>query len=416
MRLPLVFVRKLSLYHRSMSFTGPRLIQQISVEYVPPFQKEREELSATLPVPFSPLEVLEGLEFFVLCPNGNRIPIETICEEVERDPAGAVLRTIQDRLVLVLEAVRNGKLYWHQAFYCSTGMSSDMPGTWLPFTGLMLETSNKAAETRNERKKSVDAWFAKDEYSKLPPRLPPRPATLTSTLTGTFQSVYGKSFLPEGDDIPTRFGTPSFLYASYTLGGTAFAELNEKAYTVFDGSPLILDPSPLKPCFTDPTRFPIASVPSVNAYIEQNEAIPIYNLFRHLGVKPIGLSKLSVPVEAVNSYDSGMVVASKPVSYSIPSLARYTVLYEYLRQLYIDNKLGKLSSAELPAKIQEQSLPAMVAYLNASNVVFDEAPFRMGIRPGDEVYYGGKRRKVSKRLRRTRRSNPRKTRSRKHRL
>lgn len=101
---------------------------------------ESLRISLSLPDPTKVRESLKDLKFYALCPDGKRIPVEDMCDENDNN---LVLRTFEDRLVLVIQAVRgsgasNERVYWNQAFYLSTGTSSGMPGTWLPFDGILL--------------------------------------------------------------------------------------------------------------------------------------------------------------------------------------------------------------------------------------------------------------------------------------
>ena len=86
-------------------------------------------------------ETLLTLEFSALCPDGRIIPVDKLCEDYQKKPDGLVLRTLEDRLVIVLQAKFPGQEtpYWQQAFYLSTGMNSGMPKTWLPFDGILLK-------------------------------------------------------------------------------------------------------------------------------------------------------------------------------------------------------------------------------------------------------------------------------------
>jgi len=185
--------------------------------------KDIQELKAfksTLPDPNTMLKKLHTLQFYALCPNGKRIPVNTICEEYSKDPNGLAFRTFQDRLVLVIQAVfqeeeYNGSLsvllnktetvYWQQAFYLSTGTSSDMKDTWLPFDGIYIEGNlsrtigyGKGRE-RIGKEKTLrgDLWFSKSAFEN-PEGWSSQHPTFDEYKSEALYDRYGSLYLPEG--------------------------------------------------------------------------------------------------------------------------------------------------------------------------------------------------------------------------
>ena len=103
-------------------------------------EKVLDALRRSLPNPDDVRATLLNLRFFALCPDGRRVPVEDLCKEYEKDPRGLAYRTFENRLVLVVQAIFPDEIiYWQQAFYMSTGKNSGMPGTWLPFDGIVLQ-------------------------------------------------------------------------------------------------------------------------------------------------------------------------------------------------------------------------------------------------------------------------------------
>ena len=128
---------------------------------------EFKRFEATLPDIPQVRAALFALEFYALCPNGKRIPVQSICEEYTKDPKGLVYRSFDNRLVLILQAVFPGKEipYWQQAFYLSTGQSSEMKNTWLPMNGIMLNDEYSYYTESSGGKKELELWYSKDEFA-----------------------------------------------------------------------------------------------------------------------------------------------------------------------------------------------------------------------------------------------------------
>jgi hypothetical protein len=234
-----------------------------------------EAVKRTLPNVIEVREKLLTLRFFALCPNGNRIPVESICEEYSRNPNGLVYRTFEDRLVLVIQAMfpDREQPYWQQAFYYSTGKSSGMPLTWLPFDGIVMQglyfqkanskplpqlkqmasafarffpakkkannefnfLNNETLEPRHTTY-TGQAWFSKNPFynwsqSSTKSFGPSAPVSLTPRMqiNELLDKAYGPLYLPEGNYLSSgygfsRFGTASYALASHALGGKVFEE------------------------------------------------------------------------------------------------------------------------------------------------------------------------------------------------
>lgn len=181
-------------------------------------------------------ESLLGLQFFALCPDGRVIPVDKLCEEYEKKPDGLVLRTLEDRLVLVIQAKFPGKEtpYWQQAFYLSTGTSSGMPKTWLPFDGILLKGSLSRPPPPRVQTQADREFFAR-LFSSLPAAKPvsrsPFPSPLRQPPLGLGHLAFGQStavkpvavaaqLKPPKPEKPALTGAPWFSkegFHNYTL-------------------------------------------------------------------------------------------------------------------------------------------------------------------------------------------------------
>lgn len=322
---------------------------------------------------------LTDLVFYVLCPNGKRIRVENICEEVEAHPeVGYALRTFDNRLVIVVEAIfpeeriYNGslsvmvdyvpeRLYWRQAFYLSTGESSDMSNTWLPFSGIVIDANIDRRYVAGNVIGST--WFSKMEYGSgleftLEPHkiyMPPLSREEREKLE-ILKEIYGQVYLPEKNFLESffhtnpfdRWGCPSFVLASHALGGNVFTNKSSRRGQVFfredERNSLfgklvakVNTSSPLQECFLRmKTEEPPSNVMKINKYIDEHKAIPIMNAFRELGVFPPGLSFLQVPFPELG--------------YSVPVKGYYHMLLEVVNYHWKMYKLGKFTAEQIREK------------------------------------------------------------------
>ncbi len=381
---------------------------------------------------------LEELEFYVLCPNGKRIRAEKMCEEFERNPdEGYAYRSFDNRLVVVVEAIfpyepiYNGtmsvmvnyipeKLYWRQAFYLSTGESSSLPKTWLPFSGIIINANVMRAARTYDKTVSGTSWFSKTEYIsgsfhstyKYGLKFPPVTRADNETLQW-LDRLYGKLYLPEGNVLEStyrnpfdRWGTPSFALASHALGGYFFENPPGSRY---GGGDILFynysrrpeyerviqklnKDSPLQPCFPMMQKnYSPTNIHTINQYIDKHKAIPIMNAFRDIGVFPPGLSFLQVPFEGL--------------PYSMPITEYYYMLLEVVHHFWKLYKLKKIS-AEKVRSIFSNPQSLLKDYLTKERrkeSVFPNEPhykykLRTNIIPAKNIpFYGGTRkRKVRK--------------------
>lgn len=312
---------------------------------------------------------ISELLFFAILPNGKKIPVESICEHYNLYPEQTFLRTFDDRLVLVIEAVMPkgyywngnwshlsgtipipGETYWKQAFYFSSGQSSGMRNTWLPFNGIVMKPRRRTNLNKNLKHITV-GWFEKEHFvgSGIPGlNMTCKKTDILNKLSEEAKKeldLYNTFYLKEGQKFPdytknnnyhayyrfdSRFGPVSYLLASYKLGGSEFGELEENNN---DDAPAInmnnmirriinrqkrdkekikthfpilttlklqleyrnpLPPSPVKQCYILAQKsLPKSKVNVVNDYIERNEALTIHNAFRNTGIVIKPLSKVA---------------------------------------------------------------------------------------------------------------------------
>jgi hypothetical protein len=381
---------------------------------------------------------LDLLEFYVLTPNGKRIRAEKMCEEFERNPdEGYAYRTFDNRLVLVVEAVfpfqpiYNGtmsvmvnytpeKVYWRQAFYLSTGESSSMPSTWLPFSGIIINAKTMRSIRTYDKTVSGTSWFSKLEYisgssittDRYQIRFPRLNAGDRAKLE-ELDRLYGRLYLPEGNVLEgiyrnpfDRWGTPSFALASHALGGYFFVN---PPHSPHGGGDILFynyshiseyqkviqklnKNSPPQRCFRFMQRnYSPTNILTINQYIDKHQAIPIMNAFRDIGVFPPGLSFIQVPFEGL--------------PYSMPITDYYYMLLEVVFHFWKLYKLQKIS-AEKVRSIFSNPQSLLKGYLTKERRTQDVFPnephykykLRTNIIPAKNLpFYGGTRkRKVRK--------------------
>lgn len=392
-------------------------------------KNELKRFKATLPDIDNETERLQDLQFFALCPNGKRIPVESICEEYNRDPAGLALRTFDDRLVLVIQAIfpMQTTPYWNQAFYLSTGESSGMGGTWLPFNGILMQGDRSRIVTKfypqfeyrerreNEKNLIFSGWFSKQELcAPMDRTIPPTLYTTEDHKKQRLEEVYGRFYLPEGDYLWyksgfDRFGTVSFALASHALGSKLYnhregssifriyGHLSEKTNlnTPTEKMVRILNkPSPPQKCFEEmASTYPIAKPYEVNAYIDKHHAIFIMNAFREYNVFPPGLGFLNTPFQNLG--------------YSMPLMGDWGGLADYVHKVWIEFKLGNLTIDDVKKKFANPK-EAILKYKKKSRencILPNEPGYRFIIHPklreekhkNNLKYYGGRRRQTKRR-------------------
>lgn len=411
------------------------------------FNKQLPDINNTIK------ELLSYTIYFALCPNGKRIRVEDLCKEYARDPTGLAYRTFDDRLVLVLQAVNlgdptyvnygnlteipieSGVIYWQQAFYLSTGESSGMGGTWLPFNGILIKSETERELIRfypsyerrerraNEKTLQGTAWFSKDIFGAPQDRSFFR---FSSEMTAEERKVerlydtYGRLYLPEGNYLYykspfDRIATLSYALASHAIGGNLFAQgdggtslrvrysLQGIPDTIKDQVETRLNtPSPLQSCFAEMGRtYPITKPNVVNAYIDKEKGVYYMNAFRKEGIFPPGLAFAQVPM--------------KSLGYSMPVKTYWDALANAVREIWTDYHLGKLTLDDVKA-IFANPRGQIEAYMKKHreySVMPNEQDFSFnlhresyGFRPGMLNYYGGlSRRRLRKASRKSKRKS-----------
>jgi len=292
------------------------------------------------------IEAILDLRFFALLPNGKRIPVESLCEEYKQSPSGVFMKSFQDRLVVVVQAVKSDDtIYWNQAFYLSTGTSIGTNGfgnkrnvnvhtilrgaTWMPFHGILgtaptlpyLGKATRPLVDTTDTQRIITIWFAKDS---LIPQLtgyggqPAESHFINSELLTDGERLKAadllenyEGFLPEKrlhqvreDKLFSRMMFPSYLLASHALGGNAYSGNYEKELREYlnktRGYPQsfferILRPSPVQSCVDDAAKTtPITILEELNAYIDRYGAIGRANAFRSIGLEVPGLAASSI--------------------------------------------------------------------------------------------------------------------------
>lgn len=404
--------------------------------------KVLEAFRASLP-DIDPIRAkLLSLRFFALCPNGKRIPVETICEEYTKDQEGLALRTFEDRLVLVLQAVfPDSEIpYWQQAFYMSTGRNSGMPGTWLPFDGILLRGSYfrpyeytssifkgnigksftfaepvapKPVNPRPRKRINSLAWFSKNTFGApevfdpFAATYPPVTYTLDEKKNQLLVEIYGNMYLPEGNYLKqgyhfSRFGTASYALASHALGSDVFREGYGDLLFPSVGSDAIetairthlSTSSKLQNCFKEISKsYAIIKPNDVNRYIEKHYAFSYMNAFRSEGIFPPGLSFLNTPIATLG--------------YAMPLDSYETILATQVNELWQSYKKGFKSLEEVrvvfsnPRKLfksLEANIRKQYVLPNEPNVLFTISNAVLN-RPIGR-YYGGTRHRHKKAKRR----------------
>ena len=390
------------------------------------------------------LAKLLTLKFYAICPNGQYIPVEQLCEKARKSTKDYVYRTFDDRLVIVLEAVFPGEgiyngsmsvlidkltdeVYWRQAFYLSTGESSNMRYTWLPFSGIFFNLHSNLHVDRNLGYKYGEkydilgeTWFAKHEYTapEYGIQLSHRyefPNTQyfsgqNQRMTEFLSNLYGRLYLPEGNFIKSsssgrsfdRFGCPSYALASHAIGGEFFRPMETfPGHFVHAGDSLfssfkmqvansagyksikdkLNETSRVQACFPKfATSYPIVKPNVVNKYIDDNKAIPIMNAFRELGVFPPGFTLIQYPIQEMG--------------YALPIVEYYNMLIETVYFLWKSFMVGKYSKEKLIEKLKDPRV--YIRHFRKKHILTNNNLFDFnfsGISNRQRKYYGGTRRR-----------------------
>jgi hypothetical protein len=399
----------------------PTIVQNTKLS----LQEEVAAFERTLPNVQDVYKTLPSLQFFALCPNGKRIPVESVCAEYEKDPNGLVLRTLDDRIVLVIQAMRpdQTKPYWQQAFYLSTGESSGKKATWLPFDGILMEDSMYRS-TNAPAVIYSSPWFSKGSFciSELRSDALARFSTDPKVRKRfAVKDVYGKVFLPEGRVLYPhsrfdRFGTVSYLLASHAIGGNSFRlkmgdhffdsfysydnEDNRIPNPAIDALVAVLDqPSPVQECFLKMLEsYPISKANEVNSYIDKHKAISYMNAFRSANIFPPGLSFANIPIPALG--------------YSMPSKTYALAVENAVDELFVQYKFGEVSLEQVRQDFANpaQKVKEYIKKFHKSCIMPNEPQYKYelkeGVFPKYKNYFGGKKktRRSRKSKRKTRRS------------
>lgn len=356
------------------------------------------------------ISTLHTLAFFVLCPDGRRFPVSELCAEYAKTPEGIFMRSFQDRLVLVIEAVYpDGRVYWHQAFYLSTGTSVNVfkgrldsndarANTWMPFHGLVVKggrLAKKQSSYKNGDVEYTDAspaidmihfYFLKtahmEYYGYDPTSKPSREWNYTPVKKTAEQkkeerdrrhlvSSFG-SFLPEGyyrnmhqkrSPLFDRFECLSYLLASHDLGGNAFAEAASGAallpFAIVRGEEGNRDVD-LKEEFPEfCARFALPSPPQAcSQEAATSVAITKPNVINEFLTRHGAIGRMNV-FRSIGETDipvPGLNVSSVPIQnlgYEAPLEDYETLLNNYVSYYFLEYKFGKITKDDLIRTLQE---------------------------------------------------------------
>lgn len=282
-------------------------------------------------------EIVLALDYYVIFPCGKRVPIDQVCAAMESDTKCRPLRMFENRLVLVLEAVlpvdefaykgdwnllapvvlnKKERLYWRQAFYLSTGTSSDKPRTWLPFDGVMFGDNNNIRQMsmgkiqgisfanmfQSERGFTRPLWVNKSPF--LRQKWWRSGVEPDDTLSMGYQLL-----VPETLQSLERYGPLSYILASSKLGGDDMKQVGRYASDFLSRDPSqkaaselyvkeLAQSHMLEPCFDKLFEsLPISKADAVNDYIDRFQANWYHNKIP--GVKVPTLRDISVYVDRV---------------------------------------------------------------------------------------------------------------------
>lgn len=414
------------------------------------------------------LQSLLYLEFYALCPNGKRIRVQDFCKEAEGSKEGYLYRTFDDRLVLVIEAVfpaeaiYNGTLsvmvnsvpertYWRQAFYLSTGESSHMENTWLPFSGIFIlfqqykplrreiierNKKGRALKYWQQSMQNTEAkgpqvggpWFAKSEYiapeyglSTTAEYELSHSGGLTRSEQGKvnmLEELYGKLYLPEGNFLRSsysgsfsRFGCPSYALASHAIGGTFFHR--ERDY--WDFGRRSLAPGGGDRLFAS-FNYLLQQVPGYNSirkrlntssapqacFSDMKETYPIEKPYKiNNYIEAMKAIPIMNAFRDLGVFPPGHSLIQMPVyylGYSLPVVEYYGMLQEAVYYYWIEYKIGRLSKEDIQNMMENPSsfIQDMKKKYRWTSVLGNEKTIWFNVRkPSDKQkkFYGGKTRR-----------------------
>ena len=391
-------------------------------------KKATEELLARLPDPTQAISMVLSLHYFAILPNGTRIPIESLFDYASEHPKESLFRTLDDRLVTIIETIQpNGEVYWRQAMYCSTGISSGMRYTWFPFNGIFARREGYG----QTKPIQVALWFEKEYFNpsegdergfkKMTRFNPPR------TPDNAVVHVYSGLGLPEGDftyytESPEdqaefdRFGSLSYFVASYKLGSKFFINmldtklypstytgpfafssyhpdkgryermldfLTEKQYKDIDVLRSLIE-TPNEIDYTVLVKsIPIANPNIINTMIDRFQAASIYNYFRNRPIRIPPYSAYSVFLPTLG--------------YALPKAEVFSMFHKYINYTFLNSVENKLSDDQIQTRINKDfaytlDFNEFETLKNNYNIV--------SIHPKNKNYFGGTRGKARAQTRR----------------
>lgn len=417
------------------------------------------------------LQSLLTLEFYALCPNGKRIRVQDFCKEAEGSKEGLVYRTFDDRLILVIEAVfpgqpiYNGSLstmidytpertYWRQAFYLSTGESSSMENTWLPFSGIFIRFPQYRALKReiiqrNESGKALKSWeqsmgnredtgeqtglvwFGKSEYiapeggySTTYEYLLPHAglSRVEVDKVSTLENLYGKLYLPEGNFLSSpysgvsfnRFGCPSYALASHALGGIFF-DTSQGDYQF--GRRVVYKPGDIlfssfrqrvedQPGYQEIKNRLNTNSPLQECMTRLKEVYPIEKPYR---INNYIDAMQAIPImnafRHLGVFPPGLSLLQMPIrslGYSLPIVEYYGMLQEAVYYYWVEYKLGRISDGSIQTILQNPDafIRSIKRKYRQKSVLGNEKTISFNTHKPSEKqkkFYGGTRRKGTRR-------------------
>jgi hypothetical protein len=382
-------------------------------------QKEEHPLILKLKELYSRrFDLVMALDFYVIFPNGKRVPVDEVCSTMAADPKCRPLRMFEDRLVLVVEAIlpihkfpyegdwnliapvavsKTERLYWRQAFYLSTGTSSQMPRTWLPFDGIVLgdEGAERVLSWGKFYQLPFSDLFGKpyvqeiwvNKRSFVDYKVPRSQNNLLNKLFSTYQLT-----LPEGMERKERYGPLSFILASSKLGGDDMINMateitargfldegNAESYIAAFQTPHLLEP-----CFENLAEtLPISKAYAVNAYIDKFQANWYHN--RIPGIQTPLLKDISAPIQ--------------PLNISLPIFIVKSELSSSIQIYHKDFLMGIKSVEEIQAALDAQPY----SKFDKKNILKNTKEFRitdkMLANERFKNFLGGKKKTLKKRYR-----------------
>jgi hypothetical protein len=369
-----------------------------------------------------------NMNFYGIFPDGTKVRLNEVPDQMRANPALRPLKMMGDRdvaarLVLVVEmttpaADGTESLYCRQAFYLSTGTSSDFPSTWLPFDGLVYGVPvamvgnillpplyPRLGPPPPEGAVMQDqVWVNKNEFladtqNDFDIRIDPEE-------TLAVRRLYRGGFLPEPAD--DRVGPFSHVIASYMLGGNRWGgkrgpdnvlpymqgarEIEPGDYVnIHLLNDALRAPRPLDPAFTllrdTPDLIPFATSQEINAYIERFDAISYMNGFVGLGIAIPKPSELAITARYRDT------TISLPLYYLVHNLRNI------LHKVFMAWKTGRIAGdAATIAAVAGDELQRNVTMIEGGskgkwNILEHIDRIVFTINPAQEGVRGGRRKK-----------------------